>query len=101
MFFGKIFCHLLLNPRLKKIFFSPDSEKGLSSKPSFFSLFFKLEKFVELTEFTSYFSFIGELSFFKVFIKLTIFLKISSLLFSKSSYLTNNVLNSFVFFQDL
>ena len=91
----------MLNPKLKKRFFSPDLEYTLSSNPSFSSLFLRLEKFVELIELISFFSLIEDLSCFKLLIKLIVFLKVSNLLFSSSSYLINKVLNSFVFFHDL
>ena len=41
---GKIFCHLLLKPKLKNLFLSPDLELTLSSNPSISSLFLKFEK---------------------------------------------------------
>ena len=91
----------MLKPKLKNLFLSPKFEYTLSSNPSFSSLFLKFEKFVELIEFENFFSSIGDLSFFKLFMKLIISLKVSHLLFSKSSYLINNVLKLFVFFQDL
>ena len=56
---GKFCCHLFLKPKLKKFVLLSFLNVGLSLNPCNFSFCLRLEKLVELIEFSNFFLFIG------------------------------------------
>ena len=98
---GKFCCHLFLKPKLKKFVLLSFLYVRLSLNPYNFSFLLRLEKFVELIEFSNFLLFIGSFLPVNSSINVSIFQNSSYAFSSRSSYLMNKVLNSKLFFHDL